>query len=344
MDNLDSGATTEIENIEIPEEQPMSMDDTIRDTLRSIQEKNAEIPAEQSEVPLDASQKAERIRDAKGKFAEKPLIADPNKPENAPAEIKAPNTWKKEAQDAFIKADPLIRAEVERREADFHKGIEQYRNAASFAQNIERAITPYIQTIKSLGLTPEVAISELMAADHKLRYGSAAEKTAYLAQLAHNYGVDLTQSAQTQQKIDPRVYQLEQENIKYRNFLQNQQLMGERQQEQTLNSEIAQFAADPKHSHFESVKSHMAALLQAGQAKDLSDAYEQAIYANPTTRATVLQQIAIEQREENAKKAQAAKNAASANLRKRPSMPVSKPIGTMEDTIRDTFRRLTGAT
>jgi hypothetical protein len=87
----------------------------------------------------------------------------------------------------------------------------------------------------------------------------------------------------------------------------------------------------------------MSALLQAGQAKDLADAYEQAVYANPTTRAAVLQQQAAAQREEAAKKAQAARAAASVNVPRRPAMPTAQPIGSMDDTIRETFRRLTGA-
>lgn len=345
-ENLDQGATTEIDqNVaeqSIVDEKSPSIDDTIRDTLRSIQEKNKEAAISSEENPSDDDQKAQKIRDAQGKFSnEKPLITDPNAPVSA--EIKAPNTWKKEAQEAFIKADPAIRAEVERREADFHKGIEQYRGAANFAQTIERTITPYLQTIKTLGITPEVAIGELMAADHKLRYGSPQEKSAYLVQLAHNYGVDLAQAATNQQTIDPRTFELERQNTQYKNHFETQKVMEEQQLLQTLDSDIAAFAADPKHSHFETVKPQMAALLQAGTAKDLADAYEQAIYVNPTARAAVLQQIANEQREENAKKAKAAKDAASTNVRTRGSLPAVKPVGTMEDTIRAKYRELTGA-
>jgi hypothetical protein len=84
----------------------------------------------------------------------------------------------------------------------------------------------------------------------------------------------------------------------------------------------------------------MSALLQAGTAKDLADAYEQAIYANPTTRALVLAEQQAKAKEEATQKAQAAKQAASVNTRNRPSMPVSQPIGTMDDTIRATLRRL----
>lgn len=87
----------------------------------------------------------------------------------------------------------------------------------------------------------------------------------------------------------------------------------------------------------------MAALLQAGQATTLEDAYEQAVYANPTTRAAMLQQQLQAARDEAAKKAQAARETASINVPRRPSMPVSQPIGTMDETIRATLRRLQNA-
>ncbi len=182
-----------------------------------------------------------------------------------------------------------------------------------------------------------------MAADHKLRHGSAQEKSAYFAQLAHNYGVDIGQATQAHADFNPQQFALQQQNQQLQAQIQNFQTTQQQQAAESLNSDIAAFAADPSHSHFETVKPQMAALLQAGQAKDLADAYEQAIYANPTTRAAVLQQQATAQREDAAKKAQAAKQAASVNAPRRQAMPVAQPIGTMDDTIRDTLRRLQGA-
>ena len=343
----DQAATGEIDEvIEVTPEivEPKSMDDTIRDTLRSIQDKGATLDTSEA-TPDTPEEKAQAIRDAQGKYVAKEA-PNPTETPIIPAEpvSSAPNTWKKEAQEAWGKADPQIRAEVERREADFHKGIEQYKTAASYGQTMERAIQPFAATIQSLGISPDKAVSELMAADHKLRYGSQEQKNAYFAQLAQSYGIDLANvSAPEQQYIDPNLSAMQQRVQQLEGHIQNQSLMGQRQAEATLNSEISAFAADPKHSHFESVKGHMAALLQAGQVPDLASAYEQAVYANPTTRALVLAEQQNAARAEASKKAQAAKTAASVNTRSRPSMPVSQPIGTMDDTIRATLRRLQSA-
>ena len=320
------GATAEV--IEAVEEK--SMDDTIRETLRGLQEPESEPVA----------------REEDGKFkAEKP--AEETKPEEIPVDPEpvvkaAPNTWKKEVAEKWSTLPPDVQSEVERREADFHKGIAQYKEAATFGQSIDRAISPYMDTLRQLNVAPEVAISSLMEADRQLRYGSPDQKAAYFASLAQSYGIDLGQ-VQNAPTVDPVVQQLQDQVRQLQGKYQEQTLMGQREAEASLNSEIEAFKADPKHSHFESVRGHMSALLQAGQAKDLADAYEQAVYANPVTRQAMLQQQAEAQAKEATQKAKAAKEAASVNVRSRPAMAVSKPIGTMDDTIRDTFRKLTGA-
>ncbi len=345
----DQGATPEVDELidaatEVVE--PKSMDDTIRETLRSLQDKGI-APDTSEATPDTPEEKAQAIRDKQGKFASKeaaPLAPDAPLIPVEPVSSPAPNTWKKEAQEAWGKADPQIRAEVERREADFHRGIEQYRQAANYGQSMERAMQPFAATIQSLGISPDKAVGELMAADHKLRYGTQQQKNEYFAHLAEAYGVDLNNvSAPEQQYIDPNVQALQNEVQQQRAWIQNQSLLGQQQADASLNSEISKFAADPTHSHFESVKGHMAALLQAGQVPDLASAYEQAIYANPTTRALVIAEQQSLARAEASKKAQAAKTAASVNTRSRPSMPVSQPIGSMDDTIRATLRRMQSA-
>lgn len=334
-----------------------SIDDTIRNTLAEIRERGEAGEVGASDSTDTPEEKAQRIRDEQGKFAKQTDPATPAAPVApvapvAPADAAAPadplatppNTWKKEAQEAWVKADPVIRAEVARREADFHKGIEQYREAAGFGQAMHQAITPYAQTIQALGITADKAVAGLMENDRVLRTGTPEQKAQKAIALLREYGIDpTTLNAETYPPMDPAIASLQQQVQQLTGFIEKQKTSGVQQEEQALNSEISNFAADPKHSHFESVKGHMAALLQAGQASSLADAYEQAIYANPTTRALVLAQQQAEQRAEAAKKATAAKAAASVNTRSRPSMPVSQPIGSMEDTIRATLRNLQNA-
>lgn len=346
MDEL--GATAEIEEAAPVVEEQKSMDDTIRETLHALQDKGIETDKEVADAPATPEEKAQRIRDEKGKFAAK--AETPDAAEVAPVDdipVKAaPNTWRKEVAEKWSTLPPEVQAEVERREADFHRGIEQYKQAANFAQSMERAITPYAATLQKLNVTADKAVSELMGADHRLRSGDIA----YFSQLADSYGFNRSQLAEifsgqqpTQQYIDPNLSAVNQRVQQLEGYIQNQTMMGQQREQETLNSEISSFAADPSHSHFESVKGHMAALIQAGQAQDLASAYEQAVWANPTTRAAMLASQQAAARAEATQKAQAAKAAASVNVRARPSMPVSQPIGSMDDTIRATLRKLQNA-
>ncbi len=342
-EDLDVGATAEVEELTTEVEVEKTLEDTIRETLHSLQP--------QESVTEESAPKADRARDESGKFAKKveekaevleaapvetPVVeAEPVQEVSQPL----PNSWKKEAAEAWAKADPILRAEVARREADIHKGIEQYKQAAEFAHSIDQVMTPYKQTLANIGITPQVAVRELMATDHKLRYGSQQDKEMHFAHLAKIYGIDLGSASSTVQAVDPRVFELSQRNQYLEQNLQQQQQAVQQQAEQALNSEITQFAADPKHIHFETVKLHMAALLQAGQATDLSDAYDQAVYANPVSRNAVLQQQAQADREEAAKRAQAARAASAVNTRSTPAMPTRLEVGSMEDTIRDAYRK-----
>lgn len=331
------GATADVEEVEA--EAPKSIDDTIRETLQSLRERGMEPAGDIGEDVPDAPPDTtpDTPRDEQGKFAKAP---------EAPPETRAaPNTWRKEVAEKWGTLPPEVQAEVERREADFHRGIEQYRQAAQFQQDFGRAIQPFEATLRSTGLDPVGAVTQLMATDHLLRYGQPQEKMAKLQQMARYYNVDLGQVGSYEpQAVDPQVAQLQQQVQQLSSYLQQQQLQGQQAEQYSLNSEIAAFASDPNHGHFEQVREHMAALLQAGLAKDLHEAYAQAVYANPTTRAAVSQQEARAAREEAAKKAQVARQAASVNVRSRPALPTDVPAGqSMEETIRATLRRVTGA-
>ena len=308
-----------------------SMDDTIRDTLRDLTAK--------SEAPIDDVEKAAKIRDEQGKFVANETTTATT--EVAPVEKLAPNTWNKEEQAEWKNTPLKAREAIERREADFHKGIEQYKTKAQYGDTMERAIAPYMATINGFGVTPDIAVNELLKSDHTLRHGNLNDKLNMFGKIVRDYSMSpqdvinyLTNGAPPVDARDKRIENLERAN-------QQQKSMAEQQVNDSLNSEIIKFAGDPLHNHFESVKGHMSALLQAGQADDLASAYEQAIYANPTTRALVLAEQQTKAKAEATQKAQAAKNASSVNTRSRPSMPVSQPIGTMDDTIRATLRRLT---
>lgn len=271
--------------------------------LRSV----LESAIDQQEAPAAvAEDKPARARDEAGRFTAAELAqqaadkeaAKPIEQTNVEQPVKkAPSSWKKEAAAEFDKLPPHVQDEVLRRETDFHKGIEGFKSHADLGRTIERTLQPYMQTIQQLGVTPDVAISSLLKADAGLRYGTPEQKAAHLAGLAQTYGIDIGQVAQVPQK-DPYTFQLEQRLAQLQQQQEQFQQSQQEREREALNSELQAFAATAEH--FEVVREDMAALLQAGRAKDYQDAYDKAVYANPQTRQALLEQ----QRQEALKQAQ----------------------------------------
>lgn len=256
--------------------------------------------------------------------------------------------WKKAALADWDKLPASARAEIERRENDFHKGIEQYKTGAAQAQEFERAVAPYMATIQSLGATPMQAVSELMKTDHLLRYSQPQQKVGMLLQIANSYGVDLQTLAngiqqlageqvwQQQNPADPRLQALQTQVANLTNQLNTTRQQAQNVEHSAIDSEIAAFAADPDHEHFGILQQDMAVLLQAGRAKDLEEAYEMAMRQNPQTYQIWLAQ---QQQEWDAqRKAQVAKAKAAGANNVRPngraSMARAAPANeTMEQTL-----------
>lgn len=261
--------------------------------LRSVLESAIDKQSEPTPEPQPVEEKPTRARDEAGRFtaAELAQQAADKAAEIEQAPViepkRAPSSWKKDAAAEFDKLPPHVQDEVLRRETDFHKGIEGFKQHADLGRTIERTLQPYMQTIQQLGVTPDVAIGSLLKADAGLRHGTPEQKAMHLANLAQTYGIDIGQVAQVPQK-DPYTFQLEQRLAQIQQQQEQFQQSQQEQQREALNSELQAFAATAEH--FEAVKEDMAALLQAGRATDLKDAYDKAVYANPQTRQALLEQ------------------------------------------------------
>lgn len=322
-----------------------SMEDTIQETLNEItaRERDELGRFKGKEEPLESEEISGVMDVIKG-----PETTEPNEPVIEATQEPALDQnqlqrlgLRKEEMAAFEKADPALKAAMLRRSDEMHKGVEQYRETAQFGQQVYRAIQPYEATIRSEGLTPDQAIASLFAVEHTLRYGTPQQKQAQLATLAQSYGIDLTAEMP---QIDPQVSNLQAEIAELKRQQQSWFAQQEQAQQSTIQEQINTFARD--HKYFDQVKPEVAALLQAGVAKDLKEAYDRAIFANPQIRAQVLaeQQAEAEEkkRAEAAAKVAAAKQAASVNVTTRGAPPSLAPVGTMEETILNTYRQLTG--
>lgn len=330
---------------EVVESEVKSMDDTIRETYEAIQSRG-----EETESEAEA-----RERDERGRFKPKESVEAPQVETEVTAQEVAPVEpapvvvppevqrlgLRKEESEAYAQAPEVLKQAFIRRSEEMHKGLEQFRSKAQFGDQMERVIAPFSQQIQAMGATPEMAVSRLLAAESQLRNGSPEQKQAMFFKLAQDYGVNL---GGEMPQVDPNVSVLQQQIQQLSGWIQQKQQREELLQAETLNSEISRFASDPANKYFEEVRNDMAALLQGGVVKDLKEAYDRAVYANPNTRNQLLAeqqaQLEVKRKAELSQKAQEAKKAASVNVPKKGSSTPKRPIGTMDETIRAEAERL----
>jgi len=262
--------------------------------------------------PLETTAE-QRARDEAGRFAAKET--PPEIPEPKP--IKAPSSWKPAAQEAYLKAERgealtpeevrILTNEANRRESDFHRGVEEFKTHAQKAKAYESVIAPYQQTFQSLGVDAPTAIGALLKADHTLRYSDPATKAQYFQQLAQQYGINLEQ-IQNPPQYDPQTQYLMQQLNELRQS-QQQWHNSIQQQEQTRAIQTINEFAQAEKPHFEAVRGDMADILENAQSRGidmtLEQAYEKAVWGNPDIRQSLIEQQRLDAQKKATAEAQA---------------------------------------
>lgn len=305
-----------------------------------------EVAAPESEETHDiiAREIKGRERDESGKFVKKEEPektvapeATPEKTEEAPRHNPF-SAWKKEAQEKLSALPDDVKSFIVEREGQFHRGIEQYKEEAYFARNIKKAVAPHAEYLQQLGVTPDAALSHLVASERKLRTGTPEQKAEMFHQMARDYGVDLGEISQL--PFDPEMFRLKQQVERMQNQLQTPYDSTQSAEDDQVLSEIDAFAQS--HEHFEQVREDMALLLQGGKATGLDDAYAKAIRLNDGLfEKTQAQQLEASRRQEALKANQAAKaaKAAAVSVKGAPTGVAHITPATTEDAVRLAMRR-----
>lgn len=193
---------------------------------------------------------------------------------------RPPSSWKRDYHEVWQTADPRLQEYAYKREEEMRAGIEPLRSKAQFADQVNEAIEPYMNTIQGLGIDAPRAIKALMEADHALRYSPPDQKRVYLANLARQYGIDLGDIGVASQggPVDPNYYALQNELNSVRGEILTFKQQQEQAESQALLGEINNFAT--KAEYFEEARPTMIQLLQSGVASTLEEAYEKAIRLN----------------------------------------------------------------
>ena len=289
------------------------MSDELRDALSSAFDDDAaaapppavEAPAAApaaepaAQVPAPPSETVgERARDDSGRFVEK-AKPDTSKPNSATASAAAepgaqapaiapPASWTAAAKAKFAALDPDVQKEVMRREKEMSDGVAQQQSKSERLNAFDAVLAPGRNARMLRGVDDVGYVRALDSANQILE----RDPVAGILQVGQMYGVNwqalmqrLTggQPQQGQPPINPVVQRLQ---------TVEQQLAQRAQQEQDSSRQAAQaeidtFRSDPKNLYFENVKERMSVLIRSGQAGTLQDAYDQAVWADPSVRPLV---------------------------------------------------------
>lgn len=268
-------------------------------------------------------------------------------------ETGAPETWTKEALQEWAAIPPRAQQEIMKREADFHKGIEQYREAASVGQQYDSVIEPFKPLLQAENLDPVQMFQSFASNHYLLSRGTPEQKLEITANLIEHYGVSLSDLVdlaghRALNPPDPRMTSLESKL--------DQLLAAQQQPNQPSNqvspaqqaaalSEVETFAKDPAHPFFDELVNDIATFMERDPTAGLQAAYDSAVFANPATRQKEIDRLtALKLTEsgaaEKARKDKIAKASAADVRAGSHQRDGTVPLGSMDDTLNATLAEI----
>jgi len=236
------------------------------------------------------------------------------------ATLPRPKSWAAETEQVWSSMSPEAQAYVNKREADFSRGIQFYRTAAS---QWNSAIQPFQQLLdQHPEVEPVSLVSNLLQAHAVLSLGSPEQKREFLQKIIVDYGLTLD-DAQTE--VPPQVLQ---------RLSRLEQTRSQEHQARILE-ETKAFFSDAKNEFATEVQDDILRILQQGQARSLSEAYKLAVMLNPSVRQKIVdreveQKLAKKKQDANRWNGAREINQVKSNAPARPPAPAS---GSMDDTI-----------
>lgn len=328
-----------------PETQTADVSDSVGADMGAIWDAAmAEPAAEQPSADAGVEPEAEAVSGDEAPPASDEEITDQSadedteEPEEAP--IGVPKSWSAEQAEHWAKIPRATQEYILRRENDASKAIQERAERANAYKPVEEALAPLSQRLAAEGVQPTQFLTRLIQAHQYLE----ADPTKAIAWLAKQYGATPPNGGQSEEPdefADPKIAALERRIAEYEareNERHQQQVRGERSRNEQL---IQDFAS--KNEHFETVRGLMAGLLQSGAAKDLQDAYDQAVWAHPETRKAMSDKQEAERQKMAQVRAAKAQKAAAASSRPAGVKGTPAEARSIDDTLAEVYDRATAA-
>lgn len=261
-----------------------------------------------------------------------PQVEAPAPQQPAEAWRQPPKSWKSDLHPYYQKLDPVVMQNIHEREKQALDGIMHYKTLSDPYSALEKQYKPYLEQAKLA--MPDV-VGRLMQAHLALSSSDPTARQQFFQQMVKEYGLEQFLGQQSQQGQQPpqvdhliqRYVAPLQETIQRLQAREDQKLLEQSQ------VEVDKFFADPQNEFAQELESDMIQLIEKGLATSLADAYEKAVWHNPSVRAKALQKE-IEKTTKPVK-------AAPRNVRSGSTPPAStKPPGDedMDATMRSIFR------
>lgn len=293
------------------------LEDILKEAFAAEGEEKETIQAD-TEVSVDSDKPSEKVegipeakqRDDKGRFTskeeEKAEASAEAEEVTAPtlSKERAPSRWSPTIREKWAELPEDVRAEIIRCEEAGASGVRKLQEEMAPVKALVETLTPFMEEARQAGLDAGSYVQRTMAAERELRHADPARRFQAFLGIADTYGIPIRQYLQGQQQppaqqpaIPPEIQRELQETKQWR----------QQQEEAAIRNEITTFSNGKEF--FEDVRVAMGNLMEAGVAKTLSDAYDQACWMNPEIRKVLQQreksgsnQEAIRQRQEAAQK------------------------------------------
>ncbi|MBY3524940.1 hypothetical protein HFN72_02935 [Rhizobium laguerreae] len=345
MEDLINEAGNGSEDLGTSTEKPVS----IRDSLRAA--------IDSADGNVSASSSTDRQRDEHGRFAPKeadkgtPAAAAVPKAVDAPAAANAatvapqapaqaaeqqtatthrvPPGWAPEAKAQFGALPPEVQAAISKREQEVDNGfrvLQDYKGLEEFTPIVRQAGTTHADVMrKAIDWEQSLIRDPVNTVIHVARMAGVNLQALVAGQQDQ---ILQRRPQQAQQQPTPQPVNVE---------ATVEQVLRKRDTETQVNA----FISDPANVHAEAVLDDMVALISAGRASNLKEAYDAACWMRPDIRQQLISQTAQPAPDPNAQRAAAADQARKASR----SISGSSAPGPSRDatasqptTIRDSLR------
>ncbi|MBY3382197.1 hypothetical protein [Rhizobium laguerreae] len=346
MEDLINDAGNGSEDLGTSNEKPIS----IRDSLRAA--------IDSADGNVSASSSTDRQRDEHGRFAPKeadkgtPAAAAVPKPVDAPAAANAaavapqtpavateqqsaaaphrvPPGWSAEAKAQFGTLPPEVQAAVAKREQEVDNGfrvLQDYKGLEEFTPIVRQAGTTHADVMrKAIDWEQSLIRDPINTVIHIARMAGVNLQALVAGQQDQ---ILQRRPQQAQQQPTPQPVNVE---------ATVEQVLRKRDTETQVNA----FISDPANVHAEAVLDDMVALISAGRASSLKEAYDAACWMRPDIRQQLISQTAQPAPDPNAQRAAAADQARKASRSISGSSapgPSRDATANQQTSIRDSLR------